>query len=262
MAGSQDHAAGVGIVTLAEAEVVLWQCDLAFLERTVLERNAGLLDTIEATRHSAHTRQQDRDRFLTGKALTRLVLASCLNSEPGNLLFGAGPYGRPYLAGKAAGDLRFNLSHSGDLVVLVVARDMEIGVDVERIDGDVDLDGIASMVFTAAERTAMAALPVSARSRYFFRLWTLKEALSKALGVGLATDFLSFTVRPRYDGSAALLPPPGEVERDWLLANFTTKEGYIGAIAVRHRQAPVRIIGPLQGNEILKRERCRRASRA
>jgi 4'-phosphopantetheinyl transferase len=250
MADRRNHSGSTEGVIPSAGQVVLWQCDLAALDRTELDRHLVLLSAEERQRYAAYLHREDRDRFLAGKALTRIVLGQCLSISPAGLTFASGPYGRPHLAADVG--WRFNLSHSGDLVVLAVASSVEVGVDVENISRGADLDGIAGMVFKPSERAAMAALPEAARRRYFFRLWTLKEAFSKALGMGFSTDFLSFAVMPRDGGGADLAPPQGENAGDWLLCDVGVKPDYLAGVAVRHCRLPVRITGPLLGNELLK----------
>lgn len=72
----------------------------------------------------------------------------------------------------------FSLSHSGNVVAVAVSRD-RVGVDVERVS-DRDTDRLAQRVFTAEEAAQYAALPEAEKVRFFFRAWTMKEALFKA----------------------------------------------------------------------------------
>jgi 4'-phosphopantetheinyl transferase len=93
--------------------------------------------------------------------------------------------------------MAFNLSHSGDWVVLAFGRNRNIGVDVEMIKVDLDVQSIASRYFTAEE----AALIENAADRQttFFHLWARKEAYVKACGSGLYRELSSFSV-PVADG--------------------------------------------------------------
>jgi len=81
----------------------------------------------------------------------------------------------------------------------------EIGVDVELVRELDDLLSVADGHFSAAERRALRALPAAERHTGFFRCWTRKEALVKALGEGLGYPLDSFDVDMRQGSESALL---------------------------------------------------------
>lgn len=80
---------------------------------------------------------------------------------------------------------RFNLSHSGEYVVLAISNTGRVGVDVECVDTTLINQGMARSFMSAEELQQYWALPASQQQTFFFRLWTIKEALLKAIGVGL-----------------------------------------------------------------------------
>ena len=130
------------------------------------------------------------------------ILARYLGRVPGR--FEKGPHGKPRLAGEN-GWLRFNLSHSGDVTLIAVARDVEVGVDVERIRPVIEMHAIARRWLGRDD---------IADEREFFRAWTRHEAMVKALGVGLsgaAESFDGFVAEidagPGYAAAAAVLAP-------------------------------------------------------
>lgn len=149
------------------------------------EEDAAVLDAGERRRADGLRRGADRRRFVTVRAALRLLAGAYLEAAPAGLRFRPGAHGKPALEGAPA-PLRFNLSHAGDLVLLAFARDLEVGVDVERrreLPDEAALHGVAC---TAAERRGLAALAPGARAAAFFDLWAGKEAALKALGRGLS----------------------------------------------------------------------------
>lgn len=98
--------------------------------------------------------------------------------------------GKPYIRNRP--DFHYNLSHSGDLVVLAYGS-TELGVDVERIRSNVDAEGIARRFFTLQEQQILKEGTSDGRQR-FFELWTKKESYLKYLGTGLKKDLRSFSV--------------------------------------------------------------------
>lgn len=162
----------------------------------------ALLDTGERARCARFDRDDDRARYLAAHALARLVLAGHLGIPAQALTFqatcrqcGASDHGKPRLA-MAGGGLEFSLSHSGARVVLAVARDAAVGVDVERLNARRDFAALMPAVLSAAEQPAVAALPDGERAAAVLRYWTRKEALLKATGDGLRVAPAALTVTP------------------------------------------------------------------
>jgi 4'-phosphopantetheinyl transferase len=93
-----------------------------------------------------------------------------------------GPHGKPFAADLP--DLEFNLSHTGSQVLLACARRQALGVDIEPETRRFSA-GLARRFFAPREAAALDRLPEPLRHAAFLRLWTHKEALLKALGVGL-----------------------------------------------------------------------------
>jgi 4'-phosphopantetheinyl transferase len=135
----------------------------------------------------------DRRRFLAGRVLARRVVGNYLGYSPAEVTFALTAFGKPYLCQRGGPDLRFNLSHSGDMVALAVSLDDEVGVDIETAAPD-NADELVSIVLSELELYAFARLPLVQRPAAFLRCWTRKEALLKAAGTGLACDPRLLTV--------------------------------------------------------------------
>jgi 4'-phosphopantetheinyl transferase len=129
-------------------------------------------------------RPQARRRWVAARWALRTVLGCYLEVEPEEVELRLGPRGKPVLA--ATGEsLRFNLSHSGELALIAVARGLEIGVDVERIDPRRDVLALAPRALGPEEAAAVREAPAGERSAAFHAAWTRREAVAKCLGVGL-----------------------------------------------------------------------------
>ncbi len=147
-------------------------------------------------------------RWIVARAALRIVLAARLPVHPGDIELATGPHGKPEIPGAA---LRFNLAHSGDLAVIALSRDAEVGIDVER----------TSRRSSAIERTLTdgerATLNGQDRHTQLLRIWCRKEAMAKAGGGGLGWAPETF------DTTA-----PG----DFSLSDLVVEDGYVGAVAV------------------------------
>jgi 4'-phosphopantetheinyl transferase len=178
---------------LRDDEVHLWLTAPSWIEHDLRARYAGLLSPEERERAAAFVFDRDRQVYLVARALLRTVLSRYGGTSPDAWRFTKGPRGRPeLLRAQNPSQLRFNLSHTRDLVALAVARVRDVGVDVEDVDRPADVMGIADRYFAGPERTALAALDGQARLERFFEHWTLKEAYVKARGDGLWLPLDSF----------------------------------------------------------------------
>ena len=108
--------------------------------------------------------------------------------------FAANEYGRPAIVEpEEARGLSFNLSHTRGLIVCLVARGREVGVDVENRERNGELLKIAHRYFSPSEVEALRALPARDQHERFFVYWTLKESYIKARGMGLAIPLAQFS---------------------------------------------------------------------
>ncbi|HWI09093.1 MAG TPA: 4'-phosphopantetheinyl transferase superfamily protein [Solirubrobacteraceae bacterium] len=203
----------------------------------------ALLDDSERARAERFVRLEDHDRFVLAHAALRLLLARCLGVEPATVRYAQRAHGKPGLGADLA-RLEFNMSHSGRLGLLAVARDRPVGVDVEAVRGMADALSIADTQFSALEREALRALAPSERRPAFFRCWTRKEAVIKADGEGLGRPLSSFDVDLAPGSTAALTSFDGRPAElaGWSLRDLAAPPGYVaaGAAAVDPGGAPAR----------------------
>jgi len=125
-----------------------------------------------------------RRRYLIGRALLRRTLSALLETAPADVPLTATDRGKPVLDGpQPRRPLAFNLSHSGDVVVVAFAPCGGLGIDLEVPGRDHDAARLARRFFTTAEADAVAA--ATDPEPVFLHLWTAKEAWMKAVGTGL-----------------------------------------------------------------------------
>ena len=158
----------------------------------VRRRNPAALEALMPGRMEKACRFRfERDRLLCLGA--GFLLLEALGPETAALC--CGENGKPFLPGGPA----FNLSHSGEWCVLAVGEAC-IGADIEQLD-ERHL-GIASMVYTPGELAWMGQDNPLER---FYALWTWKESVMKATGLGMALEPASFEVLPFTQGKPVFL---------------------------------------------------------
>jgi 4'-phosphopantetheinyl transferase len=226
-----------GAARLEEGEVRLFS---AWLDETEArrERLGALLSQDERARAGRFRFALHRDRFVAARGLLREILGVLLGEHPSRLAFEYGPRGKPSLAAPfAAEGIRFNLAHADRLAVYAVARNREVGVDVEAVRPLPDAERIAGRFFSCREQAALLSVAAAEREPAFFACWTRKEAFLKATGDGLWRPLDSFDVSflpslpARVEGVEG---DPSEAGR-WSLAELRPAAGYVGAVAFAGR---------------------------
>jgi 4'-phosphopantetheinyl transferase len=203
-----------------------------------LDRPAAAVDSLsrvlshdERYRADRFIFDRDRVRYITCRGVLRTALGAYLNQRPESVAFAYAKYGKPELDGVARGRLAFNVSHAAGLGVFAFAAAGALGVDVEQLERQVDIESLATRFFAPEEARELLALPASLRGEAFFNCWTRKEAYVKALGDGLTRPLHSFAVSLRPGDRAAMRWIDGDDARRWRLSAFEPAAGYVAAVA-------------------------------
>ncbi|MBE3072283.1 MAG: 4'-phosphopantetheinyl transferase superfamily protein [Acidobacteria bacterium] len=174
------------MLMLGPEDVHVWSAALAARPPGV-EFLLDLLSPDERERANRMLVASHRDTFVLARGALRTLAGAYLDAPPASLRFEYSPLGRPTLPDAAArGHLQFSVSHSGGQVLLAFTRRIPVGVDVERVRRNADCDAIAGRFFAPSERMALASLPEPDRTEAFCVCWTRKEALLKAVGLGIS----------------------------------------------------------------------------
>ncbi|WP_394147501.1 4'-phosphopantetheinyl transferase family protein [Shewanella atlantica] len=198
------------------------------------------LSTEESAKVSRFTQASARDRGLMVRGYLRGILSLCSGFEgiscdralvPGDWRFQYGDKGKPSLVPeqREKSGLEFNISHSGDWLLIAVIKDsmtapghIELGVDIERYRASTDIYPILNHYFTQDESDSLLALDEEGQRDRFFDLWALKESYIKAKGLGLALSLktFSFGFTQVREGSLALYEDNTLIESLSLLSHL------------------------------------------
>ena len=210
----------------AESGIAVYHVDLAPHPRR--EREAvRWLDGGERERCGRFLVERPRREYRLCRAALRALLCGRLGCANDALAFAAAEHGKPFaLVDGAPATVSFNVSHSGGHGLIAVADWGSVGVDVEERVIRHDIDGVLRTAFAPDEQGDLAAASGSGKAELFFRMWTMKEALIKALGSGFSLDTASFTLPAalrRGTVKTALVRIP-HLTRVWLLSDLGTAE--------------------------------------
>ncbi|MGW1293052.1 4'-phosphopantetheinyl transferase family protein [Streptomyces sp. NPDC002533] len=219
-----------------DGPVRVWLLPAVEADVAAAERLAAVLDDDERERSTRLVRRADREIHLLAHVGLRLLLGSCLDRHPRDVVLDrapchgcGGPHGRPVLAPAEHGyGLHFSLSHTRGLAICAVAG-AEVGVDAETAErGTRTADDVLPMLH-ASERKVIEDLPRPMRAASFRNAWVRKEAYLKGIGTGITVrlDSIHTGVGPPYEDTPVAAPP------GWGITNRTTADGAAWAVAVR-----------------------------
>lgn len=136
--------------------------------------------------------ENDKDRFIIYHACKRIILSNYLKQKPREIIIFLQKNGKPFLKNTP---LHFNLSHTKEMAILAVSKDVEIGIDIEKINPSTDYLGIAKRFFHVREyQQLLKTKDAQMQQQQFFVLWTAKEAILKATGEGITAGLDNFSV--------------------------------------------------------------------
>ena len=233
-------------VPLLEARSVhLWTADVRTFQID-LRRFTALLSPGERRRAARFADPEHRMHFILTHGFLRLVLSRYLDRQPQLLRFQPHANGKPRLV-KATDSprLEFNLAHSAHMTMIAVASGWPVGVDVEALTRPVRAQAIVERYFSPTERDHFASLPPSRANKEFIRYWTAKEAVLKAVGLGLAGGLSHCEVVNHPGGHSATVRFAGQHKpRSWQVRFFPLSTTYLGAVAAEGAEWQVRRYQP------------------
>jgi len=222
-------------LNLTEQAVHIWRSPLD-LPNNWLHQFASTLSPDEQARANRFRFERDRQWFIAGRGILRLLLSSYLTINPEQLQFTYSVHGKPALnipdrQQQMQSGIAFNVSHSQGLALYSITCDRPIGIDVEQIRFIQDMEQLAERFFLPSESALIQSVPVAQRQHLFFRLWTYKEAYLKATGEGI-TGLKRVEILLNPDSSIAALNINNAPASHWTMLPLDLEPHYAAALAV------------------------------
>ena len=200
------------------------------------DRHTRLLSQDERLRADRFHFARDRSHFIHARAVLRALLGRYLDVPAEKVTFRYGRAGKPELSPLSHDTaLHFNVSHSHGHLLVAIARNCAVGIDIEMIRPEMDIEAIAERFFSSAETQQLRALTGLDKREGFFNGWTRKEAYLKARGEGIGAGLRRFAVSLIPGKPARLLfdqRDPGAVTR-WSIRELPADSGFSAALAVQ-----------------------------
>jgi 4'-phosphopantetheinyl transferase len=176
---------------ISRSEIHVWKI---YLNATLKENQnrINLLSKEEHKRLNSFKFEKDRFRYKLTHSMKRWVLAHYLNELPEKLNFTLGKQGKPAIsAAQNWLNLKFNISHSHQIILMGITLKDPIGIDIEYHAENISTENLGKIIFSPNERQFFSKLTCQQEKRKaFFRCWTRKEAYLKAKGYGI-TNYLT-----------------------------------------------------------------------
>ncbi|MEU6862107.1 4'-phosphopantetheinyl transferase superfamily protein [Streptomyces sp. NPDC046876] len=198
-----------------------------------------LLDTEEFRRALSLPAERDAAAFVRSRAGARQALAGLFGLDPGQLVLGRracpgcgdGSHGPPRLVVPYL-PLVLSMSRTAGACVFAVGAGSAIGVDAEALR-PVRPAAMTDPDLTPAERRHLAALPAGPeRDASFHRIWTRKEAVVKAVGLGLSgTELGLLETHPARSGPVRVIHTHRGRTTAWTVEDLPLAEGVAVALA-------------------------------
>lgn len=223
-------------MTLLSNSVDIWSIDTAKFPDN-LTPYFQIISKEEQLRSQRFKFEKDQRLNILARSGLRVLAAQCLNCAPITIQMGYEEYGKPYFLDYP--ELKFNVSHSGEMIVLAFIQQFELGVDVEYIKTDFEVMDIADNFFAHDEIQNLKEVEKELQFEAFYRCWTRKEAFIKAKGSGLSFPLADFSVSIGEKAKLLATRWDEDEKNEWSLSSFMPKNGYVGALAVH---GPVKTI--------------------
>ncbi|HJT21113.1 MAG TPA: 4'-phosphopantetheinyl transferase superfamily protein [Nitrospira sp.] len=231
-------------VRIAAPDIHVWSAGLD-AAAPCLDRFHRWLDGAERSRAIRFVQERDRRRYILAHGTLRAVLSRYLGCRPDTLQFEREANGKPFLVvDDTRTRLAFSMTHSDDRMLIAVAREDPIGIDLEQIRPTVPVVKLAERFYRPAESARIRMLPREEQVVQFYRYWVAKEAALKGQGMGLSSlhdcevchSLPTQQTEVRIDtGSAA----PAKWRVQWLACGT----GWAGAVAFQG-EGTVRVMSP------------------
>src|ERR1019366_32643 len=219
--------------TFPTSRVDVWRVRLD--EPAKVRSEASVLSPDEIVRASRFHFEKDRIYFTQCRSALRTLLAVYLAIPATEIRFEYLTSGKPQIAAcQNTRPPQLNVSHSANMALIAVSSEHRLGVDIEKIRGDVDTASLAERFFSLRERAGLQALPDRLRVPGFFACWTRKEAFLRATGDGLSFPLADFSVTTHPDLDPELEEINGNTEAGklWFLADLSVVDGYRATVAL------------------------------
>lgn len=228
------------VVKLFPYQVHIWRIHLDLSSNRIYKLKK-LLSPYEIAKVDKFYFEMHRRRYIARHGLLRIILSKYISSDPDQIQFSYSKSGKPELMPIKKQKLpSFNLSYSNELALCAITLNRSIGIDVEYIRENINVDLLAEHYFKPYEYKMINALSIDQRKKTFFDLWTLKEAYLKGTSEEIdGFEKIEFSISPNE-------PPELISNREnisesslWSIYQLIPLDGYTASLAVEGNEVNI-----------------------
>jgi len=191
-----------------------------------------ILSTEEKDRALQFYFKKETNAFIVSRAMLKTLCANYLYLKPQEIQLSYGEFGKPYLK---ASNLDFNISHSAGQALMAFTSGSEIGIDIEKLNPDIEIEKLVKRFFSINEAKTVLALERSQRVTAFFKCWTRKEAFIKAVGKGLSFPLDQFDVTIHEEVKFLSINGDENLAEEWSLVSFAPEKNFTAAFSMKNK---------------------------
>jgi 4'-phosphopantetheinyl transferase len=209
------------------------QVFLGNIEAVNQDKLLAILSNKEIAKANSYCNQSDRQKFVVNRGILKKLLAAYVNQPENEILIDYSTKGKPFISEMQS--LQFNISHSEDVLVIGFVQNMDIGIDIENINRDLNIEKLETFLFTPTELELFRSTNKTLKPEAFINCWTRKEAILKATGYGLTQPMNELEVSFLKMGAFEIRSENTYLgnKSSWFLDSFKLLDNYRGAVAVR-----------------------------
>jgi 4'-phosphopantetheinyl transferase len=218
------------LIEIVSEEVHVWGF-LLDVDVAELTHASHYLSGDEQERVNRLVSERHRQQFMVAHAVLRVVLSRYCGQRPQELVIQKTSAGKPFLTDSTA--IRFNLTHSHGRALIAIAKDREVGIDLEKLRPEVDVVGLAKRFLSGQDQAFIEAAGPERRHERFLQVWVAREAVFKAAGKGITFPLHRDHVALSSDEKeGCLIRGEGGSEGTNMPIRFLPLEpGWVGAVA-------------------------------
>jgi 4'-phosphopantetheinyl transferase len=210
------------------------QIHVFLLELTQFDDNDFLifLSKDEKERESSLKVEEKKKQFLVTRGALRKLLSNSLGKPAEEISFSYGQHKKPYIEEQYNNKtVEFNISHSGDYALIAITLGNKIGVDIEKINYEIDYQSLSNRFFSKKEKEELASTNKEERLDAFYRAWVRKESFIKANGKGIAFGLDQFSVSLNENKKIKIeITSPNATNEEWYCCDLMDVDNYKTAL--------------------------------
>ncbi len=185
-----------------------------------------------------------KNRYVASHGLLRVLLGKYLSFSPSQVEYTYNEFQKPLC--KQDPNLYFNMSHSNEYACYAFSFNHQVGIDIEFMDTKIEVEDLLPIIATLNESFIFKSLDKKEKFYSFYKIWTIKEAFLKALGLGLSHPLsnIETTILPRERFEVIRCNDMSEKElsKEWSFSPIGSLPGYLGVVAIQRAEAQINTI--------------------